>query len=595
MQAIAAAAKAEAEAAQAAADAAQADADAAAAAAAAAQGTADSALTAAQNAQSSADTAQAAANTAQAAANAAQADATAANTRLTNWADDGSISPVEKNSLKQQKGDIAAEYAGIIQQAQAYAISTTAYTSAYEAAMTALNKYTAASPENITITSDYANIAAYYTARTTITQAIAAAAKAEAEAAQTTADNAMTQAVRLKEALEHINSDDVLDIAEKKSLRTEWITINGLEDLDRSGSRGSYYITKQLLSQYTNLGRKTVFTFSGKTYTFNGKVYTFLASGTSALDAAYLALREYLSEVGLNDRTTSFDGFDRQHMANLLTAYYDAERQVNDSISQAIKADIEAAKAEMMAELGNFQALMEQQLEEMQDVVDNTIETYFAGGTPTLNNYPANEWTTEELKLRHLGDLYYDNAPKGSGSGQSPTSGFAFRFERTGTEGSYVYSWHQLNDNAIAQALAAAAAAQDTADGKRRTFLSQPTTADAYDPGDMWLHATIGNYTNETLVCLTAKAAGTVFQATHWGLASKYTDDTVANLARTEAAAAQSTATAAAAAAAAAQTAADAAQDDADAANTRLNGWASNRRTSWRSTPTSSLRPPPTA
>ena len=577
MQAIAAAAKAEAEAAQAAADAAQADADAAAAAAAAAQGTANSALTAAQNAQAAADTAQSAANTAQAAAAAAQADATAANTRLTNWASDGSISPVEKNSLKQQKGDISAEYAGILQQAQAYALSTAAYTSAYEAAMTALNKYTAASPENINIASDYANIAAYYTARTTITQAIAAAAKAEAEAAQTTADNAMTQAVRLKEALEHINSDDVLDIAEKKSLRTEWITINGLEDLDRSGSRGSYYITKQLLSQYTNLGRKTVFTFNGKVFTFNGKVYTFLLSGTGALDAAYLALREYLSEVGLNDRTTSFDGFDRQHLADLLTAYYDAERQVNDSISQSIKEDIEAAKAEVLAELGSFQALMEQQLEEMQDVVDNTIETHFAGGTPTLNNYPANEWTTEELKKRHLGDLYYDNAPKGSGSGQSPTSGFAFRFERTGTEGNYVYSWHQLNDNAIAQALAAAAAAQDTADGKRRTFLSQPTTADAYDPGDMWLHATIGNYTNETLVCLTAKAAGTVFQAAHWGLASKYTDDTVANQARTEAAAAQTTANNAASAASAAQTAADNAASAAATANSRLNGWASDQ------------------
>ena len=577
MQAVAAAAKAEAEAAQAAADAAQADADAAAAAAAAAQGTANSALTAAQNAQAAADTAQSAANTAQAAAAAAQADATAANTRLTNWASDGSISPVEKNSLKQQKGDISAEYAGILQQAQAYALSTAAYTSAYEAAMTALNKYTAASPENITITSDYANIAAYYTARTTITQAIAAAAKAAADAAQATADNAIAQAVRLKEALEHINSDDVLDIAEKKSLRTEWITINGLEDLDRSGSRGSYYITKQLLSQYTNLGRKTVFTFNGKVLTFNGKVYTFLLSGTGALDAAYLALREYLSEVGLNDRTTTFDGFDRQHLADLLTAYYDAERQVNDSISQAIKEDIEAAKAEVLAELGSFQALMEQQLEEMQDVVDNTIETHFAGGTPTLNNYPANEWTTEELKKRHLGDLYYDNAPKGSGSGQSPTSGFAFRFERTGTEGHYVYSWHQLNDNAIAQALAAAAAAQDTADGKRRTFLSQPTTADAYDPGDMWLHATIGNYTNETLVCLTAKAAGTVFQAAHWGLASKYTDDTVANLARTEAAAAQTTANNAASAASAAQTAADNAASAAATANSRLNGWASDQ------------------
>ena len=572
MQAVAAAAKAEAEAAQAAADAAQAAADAAQAAADDAQGTADSALSAARTAQTAAGNAAAAAAAAQSTADAAATAAAAANTRLNGWASDGSISPLEKTSLSQQKDEITAEYAGIRQQALAYNLDTQAYDDAYDDALAALTKYTAASPENITIGPDYADIAAYYAARTTITTAIAAAAKAAAAEAKSIADSAMTEAVRLKEALEHINRDTVLDIAEKKSLRTEWITINGLEDLDRSGGRGSYYQTKRLLEQYSNLGKQTTFVYNGVEYSFGGVEYTFALSGTSALDAAYLALREYLREVGLNDRTTVFEGFDRKHLADLLTAYYDAERLVNDSITQAVKDGMEAVREEILAELAGFQETMEQQLEEMQDVIDNTIETHFAGGTPTLSNYPANQWTTEELKQRHLGDLYYDNASKES----SATSGFAFRFERSGSAGSYTYFWHQLSDNAIAEALAKAAKAQDTADGKRRTFLSQPTTADAYDRGDMWLHATIGDYTNETLVCLTSKAAGTAFQASHWGLASKYTDDTVANLARQEAAAAQTTANNAAQAASAAQTAADNAATEAAAANTRLNGWASN-------------------
>ena len=572
MQAVAAAAKAEAEAAQAAADAAQDAADAAQAAADDAQGTADSALSAAQTAQTAAGNAAAAAAAAQSTADGAATAAAAANTRLNGWASDGSISPLEKTSLSQQKDEITAEYAGIRQQALAYNLDTQAYDDAYDDALAALTKYTAASPENITIGSDYADIAAYFAARTTITTAIAAAAKAAAAEAKSIADSAMTEAVRLKEALEHINSDTVLDIAEKKALRTEWITINGLEDLDRSGGRGSYYLTKRLLEQYSNLGKQTTFVYNGVEYSFGGVEYTFALSGTSALDAAYLALREYLREVGLNDRTTVFDGFDRQHLADLLTSYYDAERMVNDSITQAVKDGMEAVREEILVELAGFQEAMEQQLEEMQDVIDNTIETHFAGGTPTLSNYPANQWTTEELKQRHLGDLYYDNASKES----SATSGFAFRFERSGSAGSYTYFWHQLSDNAIAEALAKAAKAQDTADGKRRTFLSQPTTADAYDRGDMWLHATIGDYTNETLVCLTSKAAGAAFQASHWGLASKYTDDTVANLARQEAAAAQTTANNAAQAASAAQTAADNAATAAAAANTRLNGWASD-------------------
>lgn len=397
-------------------------------------------------------------------------------------------------------------------------------------------------------------------------------AETDSANAKYTADAAALKAERIQLQLERINSDTVLDIAEKKSLRTEWITINGLEDLDRSGGRGSYYLTKRLLEQYSNLGKQTTFVYNGVEFSFGGVEYTFALSGTSALDAAYLALREYLREVGLNDRTTVFEGFDRQHLAELLTSYYDAEQMVNDSVTQAVKDGLETVREEILVELAGFQEAMEQQLDEMQDVIDNTIETHFAGGTPTLSNYPANQWTTEELKQRHLGDLYYDNASKES----SATSGFAFRFERSGSAGSYIYSWHQLSDNAIAEALAKAAQAQDTADGKRRTFLSQPTTADAYDRGDMWLHATIGDYTNETLVCLTSKAAGAAFQAAHWGLASKYTDDTVANLARQEAGAAQTAANNAAAAASAAQTAADNAATAAAVANTRLNGWASD-------------------
>lgn len=114
---------------------------------------------------------------AQAAADEAKADAAENKSQLDKWASDSYISPTEKTALKQQQADIQAEYAEIIAQAGQYGISTTTYTSAYTAANTALTKYTASSPESITIESDYANIAAYYTARQTILDAIAQAAK----------------------------------------------------------------------------------------------------------------------------------------------------------------------------------------------------------------------------------------------------------------------------------------------------------------------------------------------------------------------------------------------------------------------------------
>ena len=103
--------------------------------------------------------------------------------RLDQWASDGYISPQEKTALRQQKSDIQAEYNDIVANANRYNISLTSYTTAYNSAIAALDKYTATSPENIAVSSDYNNIAAYYTARQTILNSIAAAAKAQADKA----------------------------------------------------------------------------------------------------------------------------------------------------------------------------------------------------------------------------------------------------------------------------------------------------------------------------------------------------------------------------------------------------------------------------
>ncbi len=118
-----------------------------------------------------------AAQTAQQTANTARDEAQKVKEQQEIFASDSYISPMEKTALKQQQADIQAEYGEIISRAGQYSISTAAYASAYTAAKNALAKYTASTPENIPVESDYANIAAYYTARQTILDAIAAAAK----------------------------------------------------------------------------------------------------------------------------------------------------------------------------------------------------------------------------------------------------------------------------------------------------------------------------------------------------------------------------------------------------------------------------------
>lgn len=147
----------------------------------------------ADDAQTSANTAQSAANAAQSAANQAQADANAANSKLTTWASDNYISPQEKTALRQQKSDIQSEQKDIEANANRYGISLASYMAAYNAAIAALNKYTATSPENIAVSSDYNNISAYYPARQTILNSIATAAKAQVDGVVDTIDKVTTE------------------------------------------------------------------------------------------------------------------------------------------------------------------------------------------------------------------------------------------------------------------------------------------------------------------------------------------------------------------------------------------------------------------
>lgn len=136
--------------------------------------------------------------------------------------------------------------------------------------------------------------------------------------------------------------------------------------------------------------------------------------------------------------------------------------------------------------------------------LDGVIETHFGNGVPTLDNAPASEWTTTKDKEEHLGDMYYDN-----------DSGIGYRFSKDGS----TYAWVEIRDTGVAEALAAAAKAQDTADGKRRVFVSTPRAP--YDIGDLWASGTFLKR------CIVARAAGggIIYQASDWDLATNYTGD----------------------------------------------------------------------
>ena len=161
-------------------------------------------------------------------------------------------------------------------------------------------------------------------------------------------------------------------------------------------------------------------------------------------------------------------------------------------------------------------------LEDMQDRIelvkkqtDKEYTLWFFDYVPTLSNIPASEWNTPELKAMHDQDMFYNRL-----------TGKGYRFE-SGT-------WNEITDHLTLKALEDAAKAQDTADGKRRVFVEQPTKDSEYDIGDLWVNATYNDgttiYKNDSLVCKTAKAKGAAFSISHWGPSSSATTAYLENL-----------------------------------------------------------------
>ena len=156
------------------------------------------------------------------------------------------------------------------------------------------------------------------------------------------------------------------------------------------------------------------------------------------------------------------------------------------------------------------------QIDNLQTQIDGAIETWFYEGVPTLSNTPAVDWTDNDTRNKHLGDLYYDQ-----------TTGKCYRFQMDDASN---YIWKEITDTSIKAALDAANKAQETADGKMKVFVAQPKDSDSYQVGDLWVNATYGStYSNDLLKCKTAKAKDAAFSISHWEKATKYTDDSEIN------------------------------------------------------------------
>lgn len=241
-------------------------------------------------------------------------------------------------------------------------------------------------------------------------------------------------------------------------------------------------------------------------------------------DAPYFKLYRGINSYSLDGK--EFVSFSRSEVMIIADAIrFSSGESVKDYIDNAV-GEVNTKVDDAISDLSeniSFVNQLSKDLEAVKNQIDGAIETWFYEPVPTLSNEPAVNWTTNEDKNVHLGDLYYDG------------NGKAYRFQMSDTS----YVWQVITDSDITKALADAKKAQDTADGKRRVFVTTPSNASVYDIGDLWVNATYGSYKNDLLRCKTAKQANAQFSIEHWELASKYTDDTKANQAQAAADAAK--------------------------------------------------------
>ena len=90
---------------------------------------------------------------------------------------------------------------------------------------------------------------------------------------------------------------------------------------------------------------------------------------------------------------------------------------------------------------------LDKALDDMQGQIDGNIETWTGKDEPTLDNYPAKNWLTDEEKSKHVGDVYYD----------SKNQGYRFRNDGQG------YGWQMVKDTDITKALQDAVEAKESA------------------------------------------------------------------------------------------------------------------------------------
>lgn len=193
------------------------------------------------------------------------------------------------------------------------------------------------------------------------------------------------------------------------------------------------------------------------------------------------------------------------------SVYLDGSVQIGGgkSLNQTFANYLQESKDYSDGKLSDYAETVTGSLGDLQDQIDGQIETFYYDYEPTLQNKPASDWTSTAERKKHIGDLFFNKK-----------TGYAYRFMQDGA----TWGWTLVQDTDITKAMKAAESAQDTADHKRRVFVTKPQPP--YDIGDLWSQGE--DEGGDILTCTVSRAKGASYVQSDWQKLNKYTDDTKA-------------------------------------------------------------------
>lgn len=292
------------------------------------------------------------------------------------------------------------------------------------------------------------------------------------DAAQQTADNAAAGVDSLKNFTDEAFADGIVDRAEAAAIEKYTNSVNET----RKAADAAY------AEIYGNplLGGTAKSNLQAAKSAFDTAAADLLAAIATAADDGIASPEE---QADVDAKYTLFNNA----YGTFGTRLEEANKYMLTAVNTASQGALQLSQ-ELQGVVNNINETI---LPDLQAQIDGSIVSWGGEEVPTLSNYPANQWTSDTERKRHIGD-YYDR--KTTVDGQAAYERYKFAFENN------AYQWVRIADSGGAAAIATAREALGLAGTKARIFFGATTPAVPYSVNDVWFRSSGAGAALETTV-----------------------------------------------------------------------------------------------